>query len=378
MVAVSEAVEPLLRQQAKERKREGGRSGGQAWGNLPQASENGRARYHVARYCGVDRKTCEAALGEMLGQTVFDKGGGDHRSPRATGAPTLSEIGVNKSQSSRWQLIAANVEIYEPAAAASTAHRARADLDEEGRILDGRCRAIACDRLGIELKTQTVVTDDPLGHVVSANLRRRHLDESQRAMVAARVATLKQGRPSKTGEFAALPTQEEAASMLNVGERSLRDARVVIKKGTPELVDMVDCGELAVSGAAAIAKLPAEEQEELVARGKVEILAKAKEIRAERQKQKRTKRRRHLNASQRAMIAAELGEGFFFRQTPRVGRGVFRRAAQRNSAKLRYFRCSSRDVVERQRTLRRDRQGDGRGVPVPGSGARAGAAKRCR
>jgi hypothetical protein len=37
--------------------------------------------------------------------------------------------------------------------------------------------------------------------------------------------------------------------------------------GTPELVGMVDRGELAVSGAAAIAQLPAEEQEELVGCG---------------------------------------------------------------------------------------------------------------
>jgi hypothetical protein len=46
----------------------------------------------------------------MLAQTTLDRGGRPsvNQSPRATG---LSEIGVNKSQSSRWQLIAANAEI---------------------------------------------------------------------------------------------------------------------------------------------------------------------------------------------------------------------------------------------------------------------------
>jgi len=165
-----------------------------------------------------------------------------------------------------------------------------ADLDEEGRILDGRCRALACDRLGIELKTQTIVTDDPIGHVVSANLRRRHLDASQRGMVAARLANMRQGARTDLSQICET-SQAEAAEMLNVGKRTVEHAKAVIDDGTPELIDMVDRGELRVSGAAAIAKLPAEEQDELVARGKVEILAKAKEIRAQQQSQKRTRRR---------------------------------------------------------------------------------------
>jgi hypothetical protein len=100
--------------------------------------------------------------------------------------------------------------------------------------------------------------DDPLGHVVSANQRRRHLDESQRAMVAARVATLRTGqRADRVDGSIDLST---AAEMLNVGEATVKRARVVLDEGTPELVDMVDCGELAVLGTAAIAKLPVEEQ----------------------------------------------------------------------------------------------------------------------
>jgi hypothetical protein len=44
------------------------------------------------------------------------------------------------------------------------------------------------------------------------------LDESQRAMVAAKLANLPHGTNQWSGQLAA-PTQERAADMLNVGER---------------------------------------------------------------------------------------------------------------------------------------------------------------
>lgn len=73
-------------------------------------------------------------------------------------------------------------------------------LHRDGRIIDGRNRAIACQQLGIEPETRVFEGDDSelVAFVVSLNLHRRHLTESQRAMVAARIANLKPGRPDNS------------------------------------------------------------------------------------------------------------------------------------------------------------------------------------
>src|SRR5262249_42808299 len=54
----------------------------------------------------------------------------------------------------------------------------------EDKVLDGRNRMDACQELGKPLKFRPYIGNDPVGFVLSANLHRRHLNESQRAMVA--------------------------------------------------------------------------------------------------------------------------------------------------------------------------------------------------
>jgi ParB-like chromosome segregation protein Spo0J len=123
----------------------------------------------------------------------------------------------------------------------------------EGKILDGRNRYRACVVAGVEPHREEFegTFEEARDFVIDANLRRRHLDASQRAMIAAKLATLGDGQ-RQIGKFADVPTQPEAAERLNVSERSVRDARRVLDHGEPELVQAVERGEVAVSKAAKI------------------------------------------------------------------------------------------------------------------------------
>jgi ParB-like chromosome segregation protein Spo0J len=157
----------------------------------------------------------------------------------------------------------------------------------EGKILDGRNRYRACAAAGIQPALLQYRGKDPLACVVSANLRRRHLSESQRAMVAAKLANLKDGQRADLVE--GLPIGR-ASELLNVGERTIARAREVREHGALELQQAVEHGDISVSAAADIATQPIDEQREIVARGEREILRKSQEIRAARTEQRRAQR----------------------------------------------------------------------------------------
>jgi hypothetical protein len=70
----------------------------------------------------------------------------------------------------------------------------------QGAIIEGRNRYRACLKLGVKAQTKEYTGNDPIGFVLSANLHRRHLNESQRSMIAAKVANMQRGgRDSPSG-----------------------------------------------------------------------------------------------------------------------------------------------------------------------------------
>ena len=161
----------------------------------------------------------------------------------------------------------------------------------EGRILDGRNRYRACQAAGIEPVFADYQDDDPVGFVVSLNLHRRHLNEPQREMAAGRIATAKRGgdRTSKhSANWRNDRTEVEAAKLLNVSERGVSRAKQVIRNGIPELTAKVETGQVRVSTAADISKLPASEQLAILKKQDPDAVQQAaKEIRAQKAKARR-------------------------------------------------------------------------------------------
>lgn len=79
----------------------------------------------------------------------------------------------------------------------------------KGAILDGRNRMKACGVAGVEARFEEYEGNDPVALVVSRNMFRRHLTTEQRALSAAKLATLKDGvRSDRQGASVEAPTQQ--------------------------------------------------------------------------------------------------------------------------------------------------------------------------
>lgn len=137
----------------------------------------------------------------------------------------------------------------------------------EGLILDGRNRYAACESAGVEPSFVEWAGEGSVeSFVVSKNLHRRHLNEAQRALIAAKLATLRLGdnqhKTEGTQICAPKISISEAAEMLNVSPRSVTSARTVMRQGTPEEIKLVEDGGASVNTIAKqiISKEPAEKR----------------------------------------------------------------------------------------------------------------------
>lgn len=158
-------------------------------------------------------------------------------------------------------------------------------IDESGSllILDGRNRLRACLDLGIEPRFRTFGEEsgdgtDPIAFVVSENVQRRHLNETQRAFVGAELVPMYEAQAKerqrlggeRKGKLNVAEAQkgtatEHAARAVNVSSASIKHALTVKRDGAPEVLSAArERGQIKVSTAAELVKLPQHKQQEIV------------------------------------------------------------------------------------------------------------------
>jgi hypothetical protein len=154
-------------------------------------------------------------------------------------------------------------------------------LTPDGKqIIDGRNRYKACKKLGIVppirlFGSRPTDGTSVVGFIIRSNLQRRQLDDSQRAMVGAKLSKLGRGRKAKDGSEL---TQADIKALLNVSGATLSRAKRANDKGTRAIRAMIEEQEISVSVGAALAGLPADEQNKLACEGPVACRERATEI----------------------------------------------------------------------------------------------------
>ena len=148
----------------------------------------------------------------------------------------------------------------------------------DGKVLDGRNRLAACELAGVKPQlVEWTGTSSPTAFVLSQNLHRRHLSDTQCKLIAAAAskryeeeARERQGKRTdlsadlRGSEFG--KATQKAARDLGVSARGVEQARRVAEKA-PVLLEMVRTGGASLDAAAVLADEPETRQRALAAAG---------------------------------------------------------------------------------------------------------------
>lgn len=142
----------------------------------------------------------------------------------------------------------------------------------DGKILDGRNRYKACQIVKVEPRFRDFNGEgDPVDFIVSVNIKRRHLNNSQKALVMAKVLDLPRGNPKlksskspanpNSAQNAELKTVAQAAKEIEVSPRTVGQAKQVLREAPEETIRQVERGEKSVAKAVKEIKATKEKEE---------------------------------------------------------------------------------------------------------------------
>jgi len=124
---------------------------------------------------------------------------------------------------------------------------------KKGEVVDGQWRYNACLKAGEPFEPFEKYfieydgdTSDAglLRFVMSRNVQRRQLSESQKGIIAAKM-TRKKNVHDANPQICGF-TQKQAAEMMCVSESMVRDGVRLLREGTPELIAKVECGAIKI------------------------------------------------------------------------------------------------------------------------------------
>lgn len=134
----------------------------------------------------------------------------------------------------------------------------------EGMVIDGWHRYTAATELDMDCPTVELGDVDPRDFVLAQNKARRHITQAQLAMA---VTAVHAWRPLGDQRAVTVDTEcppskstAELAQIAGVHANTIKQAKAVQTKAAPEVQEAVKRGEIGLPKAAAIAKLPKEEQ----------------------------------------------------------------------------------------------------------------------
>lgn len=155
------------------------------------------------------------------------------------------------------------------------------EVDQKDKlyILDGRHRYRACQNAMVTPRCVLYTGQDPYGFVMSENLFRRHLEKSQRAMIAAELANRPHGVTRYANSHISVPTVPEAAKLLNISASAVIAGRKVLEVAEPETIADVKSGKTTLHAASFLAELPRDTQLAVSGSSTREIKAMASEVR---------------------------------------------------------------------------------------------------